>query len=209
MANINDNIRGKKLFKQGSSRQQAVKGSDGEVTVAKEITDELATLTDMSVLFNDDGLYQYNKFLLKQIEDIRQDVEELHAFIKDAFGKDSSSAASQGAKGDKGDTGSQGPKGNTGSTGPQGPKGDTGATGATGATGPKGDTGPKGPIGPKGDSGDTITGPQGAKGDKGDKGDTGATGPAGSNASVSGFKGSKTVGKETWTFEDGLLKTVK
>ena len=127
MANINDNIRGKKLFKQGSSRQKAVKGSDGEVTVAKEITDELASLTDISVLFNDDGLYQYNKFLIKQIEDLREDVEELHAFIKDAFGKDSSSAASQGAKGDKGDTGA---------TGAQGPKGDTGATGAKG---PKGD----------------------------------------------------------------------
>lgn len=126
MASINDKIRGKKLFKQGSSRQQAVKGSDGEVTVAREITDELASLTDISVLFNDDGLYQYNKFLVKQIEDLREDVEELHAFIKDAFGKDSSSAASQGAKGD---AGSQGPKGD---------KGDKGDTGATGATGPAG-----------------------------------------------------------------------
>ena len=162
MANINDNIRGKKLFKEGSSKQQAVKGSDGEVTVAKEITDELASLTDMSELFNDDGLYQYNKFLIKQIEDLREDVEELHAFIKDAFGKDSSSAASQGAKGD---TGAAGAKGDTGA---QGPKGDTGATG-----------------------------PQGA------------TGAAGSNASVSGFEGKKTVGKETWTFEAGLLKSVK
>ena len=179
MANINDNVRGKKLFKEGSSKQQAVKGSDGEYTVSKEISDDLTGLTDISEVYNDDGLYQVNRFLLKQIEDIRQDVEELHAFIKDAFGKDSSSAASQGAKGEKGDTGA------TGATGPKGPKGD------------------------KGDTGDTITGPQGAKGDKGDKGDTGATGPAGSNASVSGFKGSKTVGKETWTFEDGLLKTVK
>lgn len=129
MATINDKIRGKKLFKQGSSRQQAVKGSDGEVTVAKEITDELSTLTDMSVLFNDDGLYQINKFLIKQIEDLREDVEELHEFIKDAFGKDSSSAASQGSKGDKGDTGAQGPKGD---------KGDKGDTGATGSRGPAG-----------------------------------------------------------------------
>lgn len=171
MANINDNIRGKKLFKQGSLGQKAVKGSDGEITVSKEISDDLASLTDISEIFNDDGLYQVNRFLLRQIEDLREDVEELHAFIKDAFGKDSSSAASQGAKGD------------TGSTGPQGPKGDTGSTGA------------------KGD-----------KGDKGDTGATGATGPAGkdgSNASVSGFSGSKTVGKETWSFESGLLKTVK
>ena len=29
------------------------------------------------------------------------------------------------------------------------------------------------------------------------------------NASVSRFKGHKTVGKEPWTFEDGLLKTVQ
>ncbi len=162
MANINDNIRGKKLFKEGSSKQQAVKGSDGEVTVAKEITDELASLTDMSELFNDDGLYQYNKFLIKQIEDLREDVEELHAFIKDAFGKDSSSAASQGAKGD---------------TGAQGPKGDTGNTGATGATGPAGKNG--------------------------------SDGENGSDADVSGFVGKKTVGKETWVFENGLLKSVK
>jgi|TARA_Y100000289_G_scaffold56088_1_gene59481 hypothetical protein len=185
MANINDNIRGKKLFKSGSSKQRAVKGSDGEITVSSEVASDLASLTDMSDLFNDDGLYQYNRFLIKQIEDLREDVEELHAFIKDAFGKDSSSAASQGAKGD---TGSQGPKGDTGSTGPQGPKGDTGSTGA------------------KGDKGDT--GAQGPKGDKGDTGAAGSDGKDGSDASVSGFTGSKTVGKETWSFEDGLLNSV-
>ncbi len=150
MANINDNVRGKKLFKEGSSKQQAVKGSDGEYTVSKEISDDLTNLTDISEVYNDDGLYQVNRFLLKQIEDIRQDVEELHAFIKDAFGKDSSGAAS------KGDTGAQGPKG------------DTGATGAAGADGRDGN-----------------------------------------NASVSGFSGKKTVGKETWNFEDGLLNSVK
>tara|TARA_R100001163_G_scaffold39411_1_gene29992 strand:+ start:2671 stop:3126 length:456 start_codon:yes stop_codon:yes gene_type:complete len=117
MASINDNVRGKKLFKEGSSKQQAVKGSDGEYTVSKEISDDLTGLTDISEVYNDDGLYQVNRFLLKQIEDIRQDVEELHAFIKDAFGKDSSSAASQGAKGDKGDTGATGPQGPAGADG--------------------------------------------------------------------------------------------
>jgi len=159
MANINDNIRGKKLYKEGSEGQEATKDSNGEIVISKEKAAELDSLNDISELFNDDGLYQANKFLLKQVEDLRTDVEELHTFIKDAFGKDSTSAAS------KGDTGATGPQG------PQGPKGDTGATGATGATGPQGQ--------------------------------------AGSNASVSGFKGQKTVGKETWTFEDGLLKTVK
>ena len=153
MANIDDNIRGKKLFKEGSSKQLASKGSDGEYTVSKEISDDLSSLTDISEVYNDDGLYQYNRFMLRQIEDVRQDVEDLHAFIKDAFGKDSSSAASQG------------------------PKGDTGATGSQGATGPQGPAG--------------------------------ADGKDGNNASVSGFTGSKTVGKETWSFESGLLNSVK
>jgi len=126
MANLNDNIRGKKLFKAGSSKQRAAKGSDGEITVSSEVASDLANLTDMSDLFNDDGLYQYNRFLIKQIEDLREDVEELHAFIKDAFGKDSSSAASQGAKGD---TGAQGPAGADGSDGAKGDKGDKGAKG--------------------------------------------------------------------------------
>lgn len=132
MANINNNIRGKKLFKSGSSGAFATKGTDGEVTVSSERATELNSLNDISPIFNDDALYQNNKFLLKQIEDLRLDVEELHAFIKDAFGKDSSSAASQGAKGEKGDTGA------TGAKGAKGDKGDTGATGATGPQGPAG-----------------------------------------------------------------------
>jgi len=135
MANINDNIRGKKLFKSGSSGADAIKGSDGEITVSSEKATELNALTDISEIFNDDALYQQNKFLLKQIEDLRLDVEELHAFIKDAFGKDSSSAASQGAKGEKGDTGATGAKGAKGDTGarPTGPQGPAGADGADGS----------------------------------------------------------------------------
>jgi hypothetical protein len=135
MASINNNIRGKKLFKSGSSGAFATKGADGEITVSSERATELNSLNDISLIFNDDALYQNNKFLLKQIEDLRLDVEELHAFIKDAFGKDSSSAASKGAKGDKGDTGATGAKG---AKGDKGDKGDTGATGATGPQGPAG-----------------------------------------------------------------------
>ena len=141
MASINNNIRGKKLFKSGSSGAFATKGADGEITVSSERATELNSLNDISPIFNDDALYQNNKFLLKQIEDLRLDVEELHAFIKDAFGKDSSSAASQGAKGDKGDTGA------TGAAGAKGDKGDTGATGATGPQGPAGADGADGKDG--------------------------------------------------------------
>lgn len=126
MANINDNIRGKKLYKEGSEGQKAAKDSNGEIVISKEKAAELDSLNDISELFNDDGLYQANKFLLKQVEDLRTDVEELHTFIKDAFGKDSSSAAS------KGDTGATGPQG------PQGPQGPVGAAGRNGSDGRNG-----------------------------------------------------------------------
>jgi len=129
MANINETIRGKKLYKEGSEGQEASKNASGEIVVSKEKSEELNTLNDISDLFNDDAVYQTNKFLLKQVEDLRQDVEELHAFIKDAFGKDSTTAAS---------------KGDTGATGPQGPQGPQGATGATGPAGADGKNGADG-----------------------------------------------------------------
>ena len=80
MANINDDIRGKKLYKEGSEGQDASKNSNGEIVVSKEQAAELDSLNDISELFNDNAIYQANKFLLKQVEDLRQDVEELHAF---------------------------------------------------------------------------------------------------------------------------------
>jgi|VirMetMinimDraft_7_1064189.scaffolds.fasta_scaffold26063_2 hypothetical protein len=129
MANINETIRGKKLYKEGSEGQEASKNASGEIVISKEKSEELNTLNDISDLFNDDAVYQTNKFLLKQVEDLRQDVEELHAFIKDAFGKDSTTAAS---------------KGDTGATGPQGPQGPQGATGATGPAGADGKNGADG-----------------------------------------------------------------
>ena len=55
MANINNKIRGKKLFKQGTAGQEAVRGSDGEITVSKQKSDELASLTDMSEVYNFDS----------------------------------------------------------------------------------------------------------------------------------------------------------
>jgi hypothetical protein len=93
MGLLNENIRSKKLYKEGSEGQEATKDSNGEIVISKEKAAELDSLNDISELFNDDSLYQANKFLLKQVEDLRTDVEELHTFIKDAFGKDSTSAA--------------------------------------------------------------------------------------------------------------------
>lgn len=142
MANINDNIRTKKLYKSGDT-SKAYKDSNGEIVVPSSVALEIAAVSDITELLNDHDNYSKSIYLLKEIENIRLDLEELHAFIKTAFGKDSTTAAS------KGETGATGPQG------PQGPKGDTGATGsqgATGATGPAGADGSNGKNGADGNS---------------------------------------------------------
>ena len=151
MASINDNIRTKKLYKSGNT-SKAYKDSNGEIVVPSNVASEIAAVSDITELLNDHDNYTKSIYLLKEIENMRQDIEELHTFIKDAFGKDSTSAAS---------------KGDTGSTGPQGPKGDTGATGAKGSTG---STGPQGPQGPQGAAG--ATGPAGTDGRNGTNGNS-------------------------------------
>ena len=138
MATLNNNIRSKKLFKQASSKTKAEKNSNGEIEIPDDMYNELNAATDMSDLYNDHAVFAYTKFLLKEIENLRLDVEELHSYIDDAFGKDSSAASSKGAKGD---TGARGPKGD------KGDKGDTGSTGPQGAAGAAGATGPRGPAG--------------------------------------------------------------
>ena len=131
MANINDNIRSKKLYTSGDTTR-AFKNSNGEVIVPSKVASKINEITDFTEIYNDELLLENTKYFLKEIENMRQDIEELHAFIKDAFGKDSTAAAS------KGDTGATGPQG------PQGPKGDTGATGATGPAGADGKNGTNG-----------------------------------------------------------------
>jgi len=131
MANINDNIRTKKLYKSGNTTR-AYKDANGEIVVPSKIASDIAAITDITDVINDGANYENTKYFLKEIENIRLDLEELHAFVKDAFGKDSSSAASKGEKGDTGDTGPQGPKGDTGATGATGPQGPAGANGTNG-----------------------------------------------------------------------------
>ncbi len=127
MANINDNIRSKKLYKSGDTTR-AYKDSSGEIVVPSKVATEIAAVSDITELLNDHDNYSKSIYLLKEIENMRQDIEELHAFIKDAFGKNSLSAASQG------------PKGDTGATGPQGPTGATGPAGADGKNGTNGNS---------------------------------------------------------------------
>jgi hypothetical protein len=125
MANINDNIRTKKLYKSGDT-SRAFKDSDGEIVVPSSVALEIAEVSDITELLNDHDNYSKSIYLLKEIENIRLDLEELHTFIKNAFGKDSSSAASRG---EKGDTGATGPQGSTGVTGAQGSVGVDGSDG--------------------------------------------------------------------------------
>jgi hypothetical protein len=125
MANINDNIRTKKLYKSGDT-SRAFKDSDGEIVVPSSVALEIAEVSDITELLNDHDNYSKSIYLLKEIENIRLDLEELHTFIKNAFGKDSSSAASRG---EKGETGATGPQGSTGVTGAQGPVGVDGSDG--------------------------------------------------------------------------------
>jgi len=139
MANINDNIRTKKLYKSGDT-SEAYKDSNGEIVVPSKVALEIAAVSDITELLNDHDNYSKSIYLLKEIENIRLDLEELHSFIKSAFGKDSTSAAS------KGDTGATGPQG------AQGPKGDTGEAGAAGAAGAAGTNGTNGKNGADGNS---------------------------------------------------------
>ena len=69
---------------------------------------------------------------------MRLDIEELHGFIKDAFGKDYTQASSKGATGDRG------LRGYTGSTGSQGVQGVAGSNGSNGSDGAAGSNGKDG-----------------------------------------------------------------
>jgi hypothetical protein len=130
MANINDKIRTKKLYKSGDT-SRAYKDSNGEIVVPSKVASEIAAVSDITELLNDHDNYTKSIYLLKEIENIRQDLEEIHAFIKNAFGRDSSQAVSQGPQGD---TGPQGPRG------PQGPAGKDGQGSSTTVFGCKGQT---------------------------------------------------------------------
>jgi len=146
MGNINDNIRSKKLYKSGEVNE-AYKDSNGDIVVPTKVAAELDAIDGITEIINDSGVFHVNKHLVKEIENMRLDIEELHGFIKAAFGKDSSQAASKGDKGDSGSTGPQGPAGSNGkdgsigATGLQGPQGATGATGSAGSDGKNGSDG--------------------------------------------------------------------
>ena len=134
MGNINDNIRSKKLYKSGEV-DEAYKDSNGDIVVPTKVAAELDAIDGITEIINDSGVFHVNKHLVKEIENMRLDIEELHGFIKAAFGKDYTQASS------KGDTGDRGLRGYTGSTGSQGVQGVAGSNGSNGAAGSNGKDG--------------------------------------------------------------------
>ena len=190
MGNINDNIRSKKLYKSGEV-DEAYKDSNGDIVVPTSVAAELDAIDGITEVINDFGVFHVNKHLLKEIENMRLDIEELHGFIKAAFGKDYTQASSKGDTGDRGlrgytgpsgSNGADGAKGDTGSAGTNGAKGDTGSAGSNGSQGIQGIRGLTGAAGSAGARGATgSAGAQGAKGDTGSAGAAGATGPAGAD----------------------------
>ena len=232
MARINDNIRSKRLKKQASSAEltemakksrKAEMNTSGELIMTSEIKEAIEQASDPSVLINDPALFNQAKFYLKQLEDLREEIEEIHAYIVDAFGKDSTAAASVGGKGDKGDKGDPGTNGADGTAGAKGDKGNPGTDGTNGSKGDKGDkgnpgtNGTNGTNGAKGDKGNPGTngtdGTNGSKGDKGDKGDKGNTGDtlAVSNNSndriITATGGSSVNAESTLTYNGSRLRT--
>ena len=215
MGNINDNIRSKKLYKSGEV-DEAYKDSNGDIVVPTKVAAELDAIDGITEIINDSGVFHVNKHLVKEIENMRLDIEELHGFIKAAFGKDYTQASSKGDTGDRGlrgytgpsgSNGADGAKGDTGAAGAQGIQGVAGAKGDTGAAGAKGDQGIQGVAGAKGD-----TGAAGSNGSTGAAGAAGATGPAGkdgnshlSNITSIGINGKSgqleiVIGKSTYKF---------
>ena len=133
MGNINDNIRSKKLYKSGDVTV-ASKDSNGDIVVPVKVAAELNAIDGITEVINDSGVFHVNKHLIKEIENMRLDIEELHGFIKDAFGKDYTQASSKGATGDRG------LRGYTGSTGSQGIQGVAGSNGSNGDDGVDGNS---------------------------------------------------------------------
>ena len=156
MGNINDNIRSKKLYKSGQV-DKAYKDSNGDIVVPTKVAAELDAIDGITEIINDSGVFHVNKHLVKEIENMRLDIEELHGFIKAAFGKDYTQASSKGDTGDRGLRGYTGPSGSNGADGAKGDTGAAGAKGNTGLTGPKGATGATGAAGANGSNGKNGT----------------------------------------------------
>ena len=66
MANINDNIRSKKLYTSGDTTR-AFKNSNGEVIVPSKVASKINETTGFTEIYNDELLLENTKYFLKEI----------------------------------------------------------------------------------------------------------------------------------------------
>lgn len=91
MAKLNDKLRIKKLYELKADIDKVVRDVDGLVKVPTKEFDEISAEQDMYDLIDDHAKYSTFKPVLKQLEDLRQDVEDIHGYIISAFGDDPAS----------------------------------------------------------------------------------------------------------------------
>jgi|TARA_R100000084_G_C4551144_1_gene100104 hypothetical protein len=92
MATIKSSINSKKLFKTGGGSIPS-KNADGEILMSTSLFNEIDGATDIENQLQDPLYVAHNKHLIKEIETLRLEVEELHAFVKDFMGTSSTKGA--------------------------------------------------------------------------------------------------------------------
>jgi len=101
MSVLRNKINTKKLFRAHLVTDAAIPDEDsavldsktGELIINDTIKAELDAIgDDRTEIYNDPALFTQNKFFIKFIEDLREDMEHLHAYVKDSFGMTSSDA---------------------------------------------------------------------------------------------------------------------
>ena len=116
MATLNDNIKlNKPLYKNNPGIDKPRKDENGQVETPQKETDELSAASTIIDIVDDNAKFEIAKGLVNNIEQIREDLEDLYTWTISAFGKNSATAASQGPKGETGAQGPQGPAGANGS----------------------------------------------------------------------------------------------
>lgn len=92
MANINSSPRNKKFFKEDASATVPYIDENGDITLPSSQFTTVSGSNNFLDYYLDAGKFESHRGLLKEIENLRQDVEELHEFTVNAFGTDSSQA---------------------------------------------------------------------------------------------------------------------
>lgn len=94
MATLNSSTRLKKLYKEKTGISFPVIDTDGIVSIPASKYTEVENASNMLNIVMDDAKYEFLKPVLKHIEDLRLDVDEIHSYINNAFGLNPESVSS-------------------------------------------------------------------------------------------------------------------